>query len=111
MRRSWFLAIFLLITSALLPYSSVHCQNDQATASRKVINRVVPLYPSLARQMNLTGAVRLLVMVSANGTMKSVEVKGGSPLLVQSAEAALHNWRWEKTDHETSELVEFNFHP
>jgi len=61
--------------------------------------------------MNLSGIVKLEVLVSSNGVAKSIQVKGGNPVLAQSAQEALRNWRWEKTDHETSELLEFTFKP
>jgi len=111
MKTSSWLALFLLILSFGFSIPSVCGQTDQTNSSRKVINKVLPTYPRLAREMNLTGTVRLEVLVGGNGTAKSIEVRGGSPVLVQSAEDALRGWRWEKSDRETTELVEFNFKP
>ena len=111
MKTSSWLASFLLILSFGFSIPSLGAQTDQTNSNRKVINKVLPAYPRLAREMNLTGTVRLEVLVALNGAAKSIEVKGGSPVLVQSAEDALHSWRWEKSDHETTELVEFNFKP
>jgi TonB family protein len=108
--RTISLALFLLVSGAVAPRAG-YAQSDPTNGSRKVINRVIPEYPHLARDMNLTGAVRLEVVVNANGTVKAIQVKGGSPLLVQSARLALNNWRWEKLDHETAEQIEFNFKP
>jgi Gram-negative bacterial TonB protein C-terminal len=76
------LALFLLVSCAVAP-RAVHAQSAPTNGSRKVTNKVVPEYPHLARDMNLTGAVRLEVVVNANGTVKAIQVKGGSPLLVQ----------------------------
>ena len=111
MKTSSWLALFLLIFSFGSSIPSLCAQTDQTDSNRKVINRVVPVYPRLAREMNLTGTVRLEVLVGGNGTAKSIAVKGGSPVLVQSAEDAVRSWRWEKLEHETTELVEFNFKP
>ena len=111
MKTASLLALFLLIFSFGSPIPSVCAQTDQTNSNRKVINRVLPAYPRLAREMNLTGTVRLEVLVGGNGAAKSIEVKGGSPVLVQSAEDAVRRWRWEKSDRETTELVEFNFKP
>jgi outer membrane biosynthesis protein TonB len=61
--------------------------------------------------MNLIGTVKLEVLVSSSGVAKSIQVKGGNPLLAQAAQEALHSWRWEKADHETSEMLEFTFKP
>ena len=106
MRRS---LLVLLLTSFLvgLPLKSGLAQES----ARKITNKVVPMYPLVARNLNLSGTVKLEAVVLANGDLKSVQVKGGNPLLVQSAQGAVHEWKWEKTDHETVEMVEFHFHP
>jgi TonB family protein len=108
MRSKVFLPLFLLAV-LFLPLSYSHAQSEQITGNRKVTNKVMPEYPRLARDMNIRGTVRLEVEVSSNGAVKSVDVKGGSPVLAQSAQNAVRSWRWEKTDHETIELVEINF--
>jgi TonB family protein len=76
-----------------------------------VVTKVVPPYPAIARSMNLSGTVKLEALVLANGSVKAVQVKGGNPLLVQSAQRAVQDWKWEKADHESTEQVEFRFHP
>jgi TonB family protein len=86
-------------------------QTEQTEGTRKVSTKVVPMYPQLARTMSLRGTVRLEALVLANGTVKSVQVKGGNPLLVQSAQNAIREWKWAKAEHETTELVEFKFQP
>ena len=101
--------LLFICIGALIP--SAYAQNEQTAGSRRVINKVLPAYPHLARDMKLSGTVRLEVMVSPSGVVKTIQVKGGNPLLAQSAQEALHNWRWEKAEHETSEMLEFNFKP
>ena len=86
-------------------------QTEQTESTRKVSSKVVPMYPQLARTMSLKGTVRLEALVLPNGTVKSVQVKGGNPLLVQSAQNAIREWKWVKAEHETTELVEFKFQP
>jgi TonB family protein len=61
--------------------------------------------------MNIQGTVKAEVLVAPNGTVKSVEVKGGHPLLAQSAQNALREWTWEPAPHETHEIVELKFVP
>jgi TonB family protein len=99
----------ILLVAVFSPVHSAYAQVEQAASNRKVVNRVLPEYPRLARDLSLHGKVKLEVTVSGNGTVKSVEVKGGSPILVQSAQTAVHAWRWEKAERETTEIVEFNF--
>ena len=73
--------------------------------------RVVPAYPELARAMNVRGIVRLDVLVAPNGTIKSVKVIGGHPVLVQAAERAVQKWKWEPAGHESNEAIELRFNP
>ena len=99
-------ALFLMLSPSAFAQS-----DDSAQSGRKVRNKVVPAYPAIARTMNLTGKVKLEALVLANGSVKSVQVKGGNPLLIQSAENAIQSWKWEKAEHESTELVEFSFSP
>jgi TonB family protein len=78
-------------------------------STRKVVNRVSPQYPNIARAMNLQGSVKVDVLVAPNGTVKSIQIKGGHPLLGQAAENAIREWKWEPAPHETHESVELKF--
>jgi len=86
-------------------------QDDSGEASRKVVNRVVPTYPSVARTMGIKGSVRVEVLVAANGTVKSLEVKGGHPMLAQAAADAVRKWKWVPATKETKEPVIVKFDP
>lgn len=109
MRACSFLAIFLLIFSIGSSFSADAQTEEVSGANRKVVNRVVPQTPPLARQMSLHGSVKLEVSVAGNGTVKSVQVKGGNPVLAQAAENAVRSWRWERSDRETTEPVQIDF--
>lgn len=104
-------AIAALLLALLVGSVSIATAQDQGPGSRKVVSRVTPTYPSIARTMNLTGIVKLDVVVNASGVVKSVQVLGGSPVLAQSAEMAVRYWKWEKSDHESTEHVEVTFAP
>jgi TonB family protein len=80
-------------------------------AGRKRIKDPKPQYPALARSMNLYGTVKLEATVAPNGSVKSVDVKGGNPLLAQAAQFTVREWKWEKTERETTEIVEVRFNP
>ena len=103
--------LVLLWAAALIPAHSFAQQEEQPVGKRKVVNRIVPSYPQLARTMNLKGTVRIEAVVAPNGAVKSVAVKGGHPVLVQAAENVIQKWRWEPATHETHEPIEFNFDP
>ncbi|HXT87335.1 MAG TPA: energy transducer TonB [Verrucomicrobiae bacterium] len=96
----------LLILFVSMP-SSISAQST--ATKRKVSHKIVPDYPAVARQMNITGKVKIEAVVEPDGHVKSTHAVGGSPLLIQSAERALKNWKFEPGPKETTEVVEFDF--
>jgi len=101
----------LVIGFLVAPCTSSSAQQNQPETKRKVVDKVPPIYPEVARAMNLRGIVKLEALVAGNGTVKSFEVKGGHPVLVQAAESAIRRWKWEAATHETREPVEVQFDP
>jgi len=97
---------------AILTFSTNYAPaQERSEGSRKVVTRVVPQYPGLARPLHLQGSVRADVLVASNGKVMSVEVKGGHPLLAQAAQDAVRQWTWEPASHQTHESVELSFMP
>ncbi|HXX44343.1 MAG TPA: energy transducer TonB [Candidatus Acidoferrales bacterium] len=94
--------------SAVLP-RKVSAQDSSDEAKRKVRTKVVPEYPPLAKQMNVTGKVKIEATIAADGRVIGTRVVGGSPLLVNAALDALKKWRFEPAAHDTTEVVEFEF--
>jgi TonB family protein len=84
---------------------------EEAASARKILNRVVPQYPELARSMHIEGTVKLLVVVAPNGKPTSTKVIGGHPLLAKSSADAVEKWKWTSAPEETREVVELHFHP
>jgi TonB family protein len=104
--------VALFVLAPILTFVPSHAPaQERSEGVRKVVTKVMPLYPSLARTMNIVGNVRAEVLVGPNGTVKSVEVKGGHPLLAQAAQNALRQWKWEPASRETHESVELRFSP
>jgi protein TonB len=97
-----------LLFAALLIATAAGAAADNST--RKLKNKVDPAYPELAKKLGITGLVRLEVLVSPDGTVKTVTVKGGNPVLAEAAERALHKWRYVAGEQETI-AVEVNFRP
>jgi TonB family protein len=83
----------------------------QDEITRKVKIRVAPVYPELARRMNLTGMVRIQVTVSPKGEIKTTKLVGGHPVLAGAAMEAVKKWRFEAGPDESSGIVEFRFDP
>jgi periplasmic protein TonB len=63
----------------------------------QLIRRIDPIYPPLARQIQREGRVELHAIISATGTIESLEVISGDPLFIQSALAAVREWRYRPT--------------
>jgi len=63
----------------------------------KLIHRVVPVYPPLARQARVSGVVRLLGVVAKDGTIQKLELVSGHPLLSGAALEAVRQWIYKPT--------------
>ena len=88
----------------------------QATQSsdeivRRARTRVDPAYPELARKMNLSGTVKIEVVVAQNGTVKDARVVGGHPVLANAALDAARKWRFEPAAMESKGIIDFKFEP
>jgi protein TonB len=84
---------------------------DQPDNSRKVVNKVVPVYPDLARRMQLRGTVKVEAVIAPNGSVKSTRVIGGNPVLAIAAEDAVRRWKYVPAATESTTLVELRFSP
>lgn len=104
-------AVLVLLLSAISVLPIRSAAQDSNDALRKVLIKTPPVYPTLARSMNIHGVVKLEALVAPNGSVKSVEVKGGHPLLTQSAVTAVGHWKFEATPKESKELIEIKFDP
>lgn len=63
----------------------------------RIINRIQPVYPPLARQTRISGTVRLHAIIGKDGTIQQLEVMSGHPLLQQAALDAVRQWRYQPT--------------
>jgi TonB family protein len=81
----------------------------QDELTRKVQTKAAPVYPDLARRMNIAGTVKVIVVVAPNGTLKTTRVLGGNPVLVNAAVDALKKWKFEPASQESTGTVEFKF--
>jgi TonB family protein len=105
----WGLGMLLGILSTV-SIPSLKC-SAQDNVPRPVKIRVVPVYPEMARKMAISGTVKLEVVVSPNGTVKSSRVVGGHPLLVNAAVDAVKKWKFEPASSESTGTLEFKFAP
>jgi outer membrane biosynthesis protein TonB len=60
--------------------------------------------------MNVSGKVKIEVVIASDGRVKTTRVVGGHPLLVQTCQDALKEWKFAASSEETTQIVEFEFH-
>jgi TonB family protein len=100
-------------TTAALVFSGVSGFAQSGTtdeSKRKVKTRMAPAYPELAKRMNVSGKVKIEVVITPDGHVKSTRVVGGHPLLVQACQDAVKEWKFMPAQEETTQVVEFEFH-
>jgi TonB family protein len=111
----FFIATMVLSSAGLLYTAVPGRAQDNASGEvkdhggRKIKTSVKPDYPQIARQMRVTGTVRLEATVAADGKVRDTKVIGGSPLLVQEAVTAVKKWKYEEATKESVENVEVVF--
>jgi TonB family protein len=102
----------LLAAVGIAVFTVLLASAQQATVEegkRKVKTKSAPVYPDLARRMNISGKVRLEVVIAPDGRVKSAKPVGGHPVLVQSCLDSVKDWRFDSAPEETTQIVEFNF--
>ncbi|WP_420239739.1 energy transducer TonB [Telmatobacter bradus] len=97
-------------TALVLIAACLLCQANLAHASgRKILVRVKPVYPPIAKRMKVTGSVLLTVTVEPNGHVKSADAVMGEHVLLEAARNAVEKWKFEPADSQTFEDVELQF--
>jgi TonB family protein len=104
-------AAFLILFGLFVCAPPSWAQQEQTENARKIVSRVIPNYPEMARTMNIKGSVKAEAVVKPNGAVRTVDVKGGHPVLVRAAQEAIYRWKWEPAAHETRESIEVKFDP
>jgi len=101
----------LAITAAVFISGATAFAQSSTTdeSKRKVKTKTVPLYPDLAKRMNVVGRVKIEIVIAPDGRVKSTRVVGGHPLLVQACQDAVKEWRFYAAAEETTQVVEFEF--
>lgn len=110
-RRAELCALRLLNCFAigvLLFGSLVSVAGSGAQENRKLLKKVEPVYPELARRMNMTGTVKVEINIAADGSVSDIKTLGGNPVLAAAVEDAVKQWKYASGPAETKKL-EFKF--
>jgi protein TonB len=86
-----------------------------AVMAKKLVVRVEPVYPLMAREYSVAGPVKLDVVVGVEGKVESAEVVSGPPMLRAAAIDAVRRWVYKPTkvngvasEVETAVVVNFS---
>jgi TonB family protein len=108
MRMRYVLVLFVLFSTFFGLAGKI--QTQQSFTARRITRQVAPTYPDVAKRINLSGTVKVIAVVGAEGDVKTVEPVGGSPLLLKAAEDAVAKWKFAPGG-ESRETVELHFNP
>jgi TonB family protein len=105
------IVVGVIVVAAALLSASTDAWTQEASIRRTLLEHATPPCPALARSMGVAGTVKMEALVAPDGSVKTVDVLGGHPVLAQAATNAVRRWRWEKAPHETREVVQIKFSP
>jgi TonB family protein len=110
MRPGWIrkLVVGVALSAVLATWTPAQ-QGTSEEGKRKVKSKVAPAYPELAKRMNVTGRVKIEVIITPDGRVKSTRALGGHPLLVQACLDAVKEWKFIAAPEESTQVVEFEF--
>ncbi len=84
-------------TAAPTPALTGPIRVSSTIQAAKLIRRVVPTYPALARQARISGTVKLVGTIGKDGTIQNLQLLSGHPLLSQAAFDAVRQWVYRPT--------------
>jgi len=102
------LGTFCLCVLLLFCAAPAHSQENGA---RRVVKKAPVQYPSILKSKGIGGVVRLKVFVKPDGTVRDTEVIGGNPILVESAQKSVMQWKFSPGSSETIMEVSVVFDP
>ena len=97
-----------LLLAGLLSWAAAGQAQD---SGRKVVKKVPVAYPSILKSKGIGGVVRLKVFVKPDGTVRDSEVLGGNPILAESAQKSVMQWKFSPASSETTLELSVTFDP
>ncbi len=79
--------------------------------ARKVVKKAPVPYPAILRSKGIGGVVRLKVFVKPDGAVRDTEVLGGNPILAESAQKSVMQWKFSPGSSETVLEISVVFDP
>lgn len=104
--RKSFLGALLL--AGLLPWAATVQAQD---STRKILKKVTPQYPAILKSKGIGGMVRLKVFIKPDGSVRDTEIIGGNPILAESAQKSVMQWKFSPSSSETNMEISVVFDP
>ena len=79
--------------------------------TRKVVKKVPVPYPQALKDKGIQGAVRLKVLIKSDGSVKDTELLGGNPILAESAQKSVSQWKFAPANSDSSVEIVVHFDP
>jgi TonB family protein len=76
-----------------------------------VLKKAPVPYPLILKSKGIGGTVRLKVFVKPDGTVRDTEVMGGNPILAESAQKSVMQWKFSPSSSETAMEISVVFDP
>jgi len=102
------LGTFCLCAIVLFGVASAQAQDN---STRKVVKKAPVAYPTILKTKGIGGVVRLRVFVKPDGSVRDTEVVGGNPILVESAQKSVIQWKFTPGSSETVMEISVVFDP
>jgi TonB family protein len=100
------------------PFPAGPARISGGVSAGNILSRVSPEYPPVARAAHVGGAVVLRALISEDGSIETLSVISGPPMLVKAAMDAVEQWKWKPfmlngkpTKVDTTVTVNFNLQP
>jgi TonB family protein len=98
------LCCFLLTLSCLSP-------GRAQETGRKVLKKVGVQYPAILKSKGIGGTVKLKVFIKPDGTVRDSQVLGGNPILAESAQKSVSQWKFSTGSSEIAMEISVVFDP
>jgi TonB family protein len=76
---------------------------------RHAVSKVAPVYPPMAKQMHITGVVKVIATVDATGKVIKAESPSGNKILALAATDCVKMWKFAPGDGVTTVTIDVDF--
>jgi TonB family protein len=101
------LAFLCTVALLLMCLAPGHAQESV----RKLLKKVPVPYPSILKSKGIGGTVRLKVFVKPDGSVRDTEILGGNPILAESAQKSVMQWKFSPGSSEIAMEIAVVFDP